>query len=122
MQSRSLALLFALVSAAIPSVAVASYQDGAWGVMLVLVSAPIAAGATILSLLLAAFGQFKKPVFFKAYVAVFVISALAVVVMSSSADDPLSLGICFAGELVLLIPVLAPAIIQYKRWQRRHTD
>jgi hypothetical protein len=91
----------------------ASYQDGAFGFFLLLYSLPVAILAIFVTLLLWSQRVFTRGWVVALYCAVFVAAVL--VLASMAAKDSTSVVYVLVGELILLLPVLLPAILQYAR-------
>ena len=110
-------LLGALALAVLSPAAWASYNDGDLGRFLVMVSVPIAGVALVVTMVLVAFGQFKKGVVLVAYAVVLCLCAGGVVLFTAGDDE--SVQFALLGEVALLVAVLLPAVIQYFWWQRK---
>lgn len=106
--SRWSALALTLVS--LP--AAASYSDGAYGLFLALFSVPVALVAIVLTIVLYWKRAFHSRGFAYGYVAVFCAAALGVVAMSTTAGETVSVLTVAVIEAVLLLPVVAPALLQ----------
>lgn len=99
----------------------ASYRDGALGFFIMLYSVPVAIGAIFCTLLLWSLQVFTRGWVLALHGIVWVGAALVAVWLTLSANDPTSGLIVIIGELVFLVPVLLPAVLQYSRSRKRET-
>lgn len=111
-------LLLSYVLLVVSPPAFASYIDGAWGWVILIISVPIAFVALLVTILFLSSGWFKNERNFVIYCTMCGLVALGAVLLSTSADDPASIWEVLFGEAVLLIPVILPAYIQLRRARR----
>lgn len=110
-------LCIAFITSVFSKYALASYNDGDFGIYLILFSAQVAVIAFIISLILVYFGKFKKGTNLFAYSIALCICGFGAVLFA--VDDSKSVRIALIGESVLLILVLLPAVIQYVWWRKK---
>jgi hypothetical protein len=108
-------LLLLCLTCCLPSLAMADDWSGFLGLLIVLFSLPVAAISLIASLVLVSKGKFRQPGFFIKYSTVFTIVAVVLVIASYTWNDRKSLHYAFIGECILLLIILLPGFIQYKR-------
>ncbi|MFZ6643640.1 hypothetical protein ACO0LL_28210 [Undibacterium sp. TC4M20W] len=107
-------LLFGL-TCCLPSLAMASDYSGILGLLIVMLSFPVAAISLVVSLVLVTKGKFRKPGFFKKYAASFILVAAILVLTTYVGNDKKSQLYALQGESLLLLIILLPGFIQYLR-------
>ena len=108
------------------SPALASYTDGFFGLIVLFYSVPVMVIGLIISTVFIAFSAFKKPRVFKAYVAFWVMGALAATLvtsaMSMEGGDRFSPILIFIGFSIIVLIILSPAIVSYRLNKRDELD
>lgn len=112
------ALLLFFLTCSIPGLAMADDWSGFLGLLIVMLSLPVAAISLIASLVLVSKGKFRQPGFFAKYAAVFIVLATALVIFSYTWHDRKSMLYALQGESILLVIILLPGFIQYLRRHR----
>jgi uncharacterized membrane protein len=110
-------LYIAWIASVFSPAAFASYNDGDFGIYLILFSAQVAVVAFIITLILVYFGKFKKGTNLFAYSIAFCICGFGAVLFADG--DNKSFRIALIGESVLLTVILLPAVIQYLWWRKK---
>ena len=100
----------------------ASYQDGAWGIFVLLFSLPAAAIGAILTAVLFFYKQFEKGSVTSSYSVFWGIAPLVALGVTSSANDSTAIAVVLIGWLIFLAIILGPAYFQYSRSQRKESE
>jgi hypothetical protein len=110
-------LCIILITSVFSPAAFASYNDGDFGIYLILISAKVEVVAFIITLVLVYLGKFKKSTNLFAYDIALCICGFGAVLFADG--DNKSVRIALIRESVLLTVILLPAIIQYLWWRKK---